>query len=133
MKCSAFINSDLIDQDDICAFNAHDDEIRFYSTETSGFLSSEVVLILIELARNLGYDAVYDVVKYVISRIILLVVKKKPDECPTRFEVACNVQKFTVKADRSLTDQQMDQLVDASAWMLLSAWNGEEQRDHGEQ
>lgn len=31
----------------------------------------------------------------------------------------------------SLTDQQMDQLVDASARMLLSAWNGEEQRDHG--
>lgn len=56
MKCPVFINSDLIDQDDICAFNAHDDEIRFYSTETSGFLSSEVVLILIELARNLGYD-----------------------------------------------------------------------------
>ena len=59
----------------------------------------------------------------------MLVVKKKPDECPTRFEVACNDQKFTVKVDRSLTDQQMDQLVDA----LLSEWNGEEQRDHDEQ
>ncbi len=63
MKCSVFINSDLIDQDDICAFNTHDDEIRFCSAETSGFLPSEVVLILIELARNLGYDAAYDVVK----------------------------------------------------------------------
>lgn len=133
MKCSVFINSDLIDQDDICAFNAHDDEIRFYSTETSGFLSSEVVLIVIELTRNLGYAAAYDAVKYVISRIILLVVKKKLDECPTRFEVACNDQKFTVKADRSLIDQQMDQLVNVSARMLLSAWNGEEQRDHDEQ
>ena len=133
MKCSVFINSDLIDQDDICIFNVHDDEIHFCSAETSGFLPSEVVLILIELARNLGYDAAYDAVKHVISKIILLVVKKKPDECPTRFEVACNDQKFTVKADRSLTDQQMEQLVDASARMLLSAWNGEEQRDHGEQ
>ena len=99
---------------------------------TSGFLPPEVVLILIEMARNLGYDAAYDAVKDVISRIILLVVKKKPDECPTRFEVACNDQKFTVKADRSLTDQQMDQLVDASAWMLLSEWSGEELRNHGE-
>lgn len=63
----------------------------------------------------------------------MLVVKKKPDKCPTRFEVVCNEQKFTVKADRSLTDQQMDQLVDASARMLLSEWNGEEQRDHDEQ
>lgn len=133
MKCSAFINSDLIDQDDICAFNAYDDEIHFCSAEISGFLPLEVMLILIELARNLGYDAAYDAVKYVISRIILLVVKKKPDECPTRFEVACNDQKFTVKANRSLTDQQMEQLVDASARMLLSEWNGEEQRDHGEQ
>ncbi len=133
MKCSVFINSDLIDQDDICAFNAYDDEIHFCLAETSGFLPPEVVLILIELARNLGYDAAYDAVKYVISRIILLVVKKKPDECPTRFEVACNDQKFTVKADRSLIDQQMDQLDVASARMLLSAWNGEEQRDQDEQ
>lgn len=132
MKCSVFINSNLIDQGDICAFNAHDDEIHFCSTETSGFLPPEVVLILIELARNLGYDAAYDAVKHVISWIILLVVKKKPDECPTRFEVACNDQKFTVKADRLLTDQQMDQLVEASARMLLSEWSGEEQRDHGE-
>lgn len=74
-----------------------------------------------------------DAVKYVISKIILLVVKKKPDKCPTRFEVACDDQKFTVKADRLLTDQQMDQLDVASARMLLSEWNGEEQRDHGEQ
>lgn len=99
----------------------------------SSFLPPEVVLILIEMARNLGYDAAYDAAKQVISRIVLLVVKKEPDECPTRFEVVCDDQKFTVKADRSLTDQQMDQLVDASAWMLLSAWNGEEQRDHDEQ
>ena len=33
MKCSVFINSNLIDQGDICAFNAHDDEIHFCSTE----------------------------------------------------------------------------------------------------
>lgn len=33
MKCSAFINSNH--QDDICAFNAYDDEIRFYSAEIS--------------------------------------------------------------------------------------------------
>lgn len=99
----------------------------------SSFLPPEVVLILIEMARNLGYDAAYDAVKHVISWIILLVVKKKLDECSTRFEVACNDQKYTVKADRSLTDQQMDQLVEASARGLLSAWNGEEQRDHDEQ
>ena len=133
MKCSAFINSVLIDQDDIYIFNVHDDEIHFCSAETSDFLPPEVVLIPIELARNLGYDTAYDAVKHVISKIILMIVKKKPDECPTRFEVACNDQKFTVKADRSLTDQQMDQLVNVSARMLLSAWNGEEQRDHGEQ
>lgn len=42
MKCSVFINSDLIEQDDICAFNAYDDEIRFYSTETSGFLPPDI-------------------------------------------------------------------------------------------
>ena len=63
MKCSVFINSDLIDQDDICIFNVHDDEIHFCSAETSGFLPPEVVLIPIELARILGYDAAYDAVK----------------------------------------------------------------------
>ena len=63
MKCSVFIKRDLMVEDDICIFNVNDDEIHFCSAETSGFLPSEVVLILIELARNLGYDAAYDVVK----------------------------------------------------------------------
>lgn len=72
-----------------------------------------------------------DAVKYVISKIILLVVKKKPDEWPTRFKVACNDQKFTVKADRLLTDQQMDQrsrLLPGCCFL-----NGAEKRNHGEQ
>lgn len=63
MKCSVFIDSDLIDQDDICIFNVHDDEIHFCSAETSGFLPPKVVLIVIELTRNLGYAAAYDAVK----------------------------------------------------------------------
>lgn len=41
MKCSVFINSDLIDQDDICAFNAHDDEIHFLLSGNKRFLTAE--------------------------------------------------------------------------------------------
>lgn len=39
MKCSVFINSDLIDQDDICIFNVHDDEIHFLLSGNEWFLT----------------------------------------------------------------------------------------------
>ena len=57
MKCSVLIDSSLIDKEDVRTLNESDNDISYSATETSGFLPTEVVLVLIDLAQNIGYSA----------------------------------------------------------------------------
>lgn len=127
MKCSILIDSKMISKDDVRLLNESTNEIDFSSTETNSFLPAEVVLVLIELTQNVGYNAAYDIIKYVVTKVILLISKKKQNANETRFELSCNGNKFSLKTDCTLTEQQMDKLVDAAAQALLSEWSKEEQ------
>lgn len=133
MKCSVLIDSSLIDKEDVRTLNESDNDISYSATETSGFLPTEVVLVLIDLAQNIGYSAAYDAVKYVAAKIILLISKKRKKESETRFELTCNGKKFSMKMDCPLTEQQVDKLVDAAAQALLSEWSETEQRGDNEE
>ena len=133
MKCSVLIDSSLIDKEDVRTLNESDNDISYSATETSGFLPAEVVLVLIDLAQNIGYSAAYDAIKYVAAKIVLLISKKKKKESETRFELTCNGKKFSLKMDCSLTEQQVDKLVDAAAQALLSEWSETEQRGDNEE
>ena len=77
MKCSVLIDSSLIDKEDVRTLNESDNDISYSATETSGFLPTEVVLVLIDLAQNIGYSAAYDAIKYVAAKIVLLISKKR--------------------------------------------------------
>ena len=133
MKCSVLIDSSLIDKEDVRTLNESDNDISYSATETSGFLPAEVVLVLIDLAQNIGYSAAYDAIKYVAAKIVLLISKKKKKESETRFELACNGKKFSLKMDCPLTEQQVDKLFDAAAQALLSEWSETEQRGDNEE
>lgn len=133
MKCSVLIDSSLIDKEDVRTLNESDNDISYSATETSGFLPTEVVLILIDLAQNIGYSAAYDAIKYVAAKIVLLISKKRKKESETRFELTCNGKKFSMKMDCPLTEQQVDKLVDAAAQALLSEWSETEQRGDNEE
>lgn len=133
MKCSVLIDSSLIDKEDVRTLNESDNDISYSATETSGFLPAEVVLVLIDLAQNIGYSAAYDAIKYVAAKIVLLISKKKKKESETRFELTCNGKKFSLKMDCPLTEQQVDKLVDAAAQALLSEWSETEQRGDNEE
>lgn len=133
MKCSVLIDSALIGKDEVRLLNESADGIYFSSTETDSFLSAEVVLVLIDLAQNIGYSAAYDAIKYVAAKIVLLISKKKRKESETRFELTCNGKKFSLKMDCPLTEQQVDKLVDAAAQALLSEWSETEQRGDNEE
>ena len=132
MKCSVLIDSALIGKDEVRLLNESADGIYFSSTETDSFLPAEVVLVLIDLAQNIGYGAAYDAIKYVAAKIVLLISKKKK-ESETRFELTCNGKKFSLKMDCPLTEQQVDKLVDAAAQALLSEWSETEQRGDNEE
>ena len=133
MKCSVLIDSSLIDKEDVRTLNESDNDISYSATETSGFLPAEVVLVLIDLAQNIGYSAAYDAIKYVAAKIVLSISKKKKKESETRFELTCNGKKFSLKMDCPLTEQQVDKLVDAAAQALLSEWSETEQRGDNEE
>lgn len=133
MKCSVLIDSSLIDKEDVRTLNESDNDISYSATETSGFLPAEVVLVLIDLAQNIGYSAAYDAIKYVAAKIVLLISKKKKKESETRFELTCNGKKFSLKMDCPLTEQQVDKLVDAATQALLSEWSETEQRSDNEE
>ena len=133
MKSSVLIDSSLIDKEDVRTLNESDNDISYSATETSGFLPTEVVLVLIDLAQNIGYSAAYDAIKYVAAKIVLLISKKRKKESETRFELTCNGKKFSMKMDCPLTEQQVDKLVDAAAQALLSEWSETEQRGDNEE
>lgn len=129
MKCSVFIDSSLVGNEDVRILNDQEREIHYESTESSSFLPPEFVLILIELVQNMGYNAAYDILKYVLIKIISLVGHKKKDNAELQFEISCNGKKFSLRGGTSLTEQQMNKLVDAAVDVLLSEWNGKEKSD----
>lgn len=133
MKCSVLIDSPLIGRDEVRLLNESTIGIHFSSTETNSFLPAEVVLVLIDLAQNIGYSAAYDAIKYAATKIILLISKKKQKKCETRFELTCNGKKFSLKIDCPLTEQQVDKLVDTAAQVLLTEWSETEQRGDNEE
>lgn len=133
MKCSVLIDSNLISKDEVRILNEPDKGISFSSTETSSFLPAEMVLILIDLAQNIGYSAAYDAIKYAVTKVILLISSKKQQGSKTRFELTCNGKKFSLKMDCPLTEQQADKLVDAATRALLSEWSEQEQRGDNEE
>lgn len=124
MKCSVLIDSSLIGNEDVRILNDESSEIKYSATESADFLPPEVVLIFIELFQNMGYNAAYDTVKYVLRKIITLVGNKKADKTEFQFEISCNGKKFSLRGNTPLTEQQKDKLVNAAAEVLLSECNG---------
>lgn len=100
-----------------------------FEIEASNFLPPEMILIFIELFQNIGYNAAYDILKYALRKVIILIGRKKPDDTELQFEISCNDKKFLLRGNTPLTEQQMDKLVDAAADVLLSEWNGKGKND----
>lgn len=129
MRCSVLIDSSLIGKEDIDSLNNQNVGIHYSSTDSNSFFSSEVILILIELAKNIGFNAAYDILKYVLLKVVLLLKNKKADHSNFQFEISCNGKTFSLKGNTALTEQQMDRLVDAAADALLVEWNCRENSD----
>ena len=69
MKCIVRIDSSLVNKKDITFLNYQSKDVQFTSIESKNFFPSEVTLILIDLARNIGYNSyaeIYNPQNYVI-------------------------------------------------------------------
>ncbi|MFR1841315.1 MAG: hypothetical protein ACLUV3_06385 [Oscillospiraceae bacterium] len=115
MKTNIFIDACELLPDDIEYLNSNADEkdVTFSLINTKKLLSPEFIIILIELAKNIGYSAAYDMLKFSLSKIIGIFSKKNP-KGTKKFEIVCNQNKYSLTCDFPLTQEQQDKLIDAA-------------------
>ena len=129
MKGFVTIDSCLINEEDLMVLNDQGEDISYNLVKSSGFLSSEVILVLVNLVENIGYNAAYDLLKSAILKITMLIKRKKEFHTDFQFEISCNGSVFSLKGNKELTEQQMDKLVDAAVKVLISEWKSGEKDD----
>mgnify|MGYP005768125737 FL=1 len=117
--CSVLIDSNLIKEEDVLILNKLNSDIHFEATGVSGWLSRAEVLVLIDLARNLEYDAAYRTLKYVLMESVSLIAGKRKRKKTVTITVICDGRRFLMEEENPLKEKRMDQLTDEAARALL--------------
>ena len=117
--CSVLIDSNLIKEEDVLILNKLNSDIHFEATGVSGWLSRAEVLVLIDLARNLEYDAAYRTLKYVLMESVSLIAGKRERKKTVTITVICDGRRFLMEEENPLKEKRMDQLTDEAARALL--------------
>ena len=122
MNAEIIINTSLFSMDDFAA------EAREFSNKgievtlvkSSNLLPPEIIPVMIEIAKNVGFDAIYDILKFSLTKLVTLVSGKSKGRKP-RIDVACNGKKYSISCDFELSEEQRDRLVDAAIQKLMDA------------
>lgn len=122
--CSVLIDSNLIKEEDVLILNKLNSDIHFEATGVSGWLSRAEVLVLIDLARNLEYDAAYRTLKYVLMESVSLIAGKRKRKKSVTITVICDGRRFLMEEENPLKEKRMDQLTDEAARALLCGREG---------
>ena len=122
--CSVLIDSNLIKEEDVLILNKLNSDIHFEATGVSGWLSRAEVLVLIDLARNLEYDAAYRTLKYVLMESVSLIAGKRKRKKSVTITVICDGRRFLMEEENPLKEKRMDQLTDETARALLCGRDG---------
>ena len=117
--CSVLIDSNLIKEEDVLILNKLNIDIHFEATGVSGWLSRAEVLVLIDLAKNLEYDAAYRTLKYVLMESVSLIAGKRKRKKTVTITVICDGRRFLMEEENPLKEKRMDQLTDEAARALL--------------
>lgn len=122
--CSVLIDSNLIKEEDVLILNKLNSDIHFEATGVSGWLSRAEVLVLIDLAKNLEYDAAYRTLKYVLMESVSLIAGKRKRKKSVTITVICDGRRFLMEEENPLKEKRMDQLTDEAARALLCGREG---------
>ena len=95
MKCTVLVDGLKLTEEDALELNTgeYSQEVEFSPITSKNFMPPEIVLIMIELGKNTGYSAVYDMLKYILLKVLQLLPKKKPQE-NVKIEVVCKQDKL---------------------------------------
>lgn len=115
MKTTVLMNASVLTPDEVALLNSEALEkgITFSLIESRNFLPSDAIPVLISLGESIGFDAAYDVLKYILLSIMAVFTRRKTNK-RTTFEVVCNQERFALTCDFPLTDAQRDKLIDAA-------------------
>lgn len=115
MKCTVLVDGLKITEEDALELNTgeYSQEVEFSPITSKNFMPPEIVLIMIELGKSTGYSAVYDMLKYILLKVLQLLPKKKPQE-NVKIEVVCKQDKFSISYNTQLTEEQKEKLIDAA-------------------
>lgn len=125
MNTKVTINGGVFDRIDIEEMNSLCEKhaISFNLLEAHNFLPPEVLLILIEVGKEVGSglatNALYDVLKLTLRCIIEKLSSKRPEQ-KTQMEIVCNDKRHSFSCNFQLTEEQKDKLIDAFAQKLSS-------------
>ena len=122
--CSVLIDSNLIKEEDVLILNKLNSDIHFEATGVSGWLSRAEVLVLIDLAKNLEYDAAYRTLQYVLMESVSLIAGKRKRKKSVTITVICDGRRFLMEEENPLKEKRMDQLTDEAARALLCGRDG---------
>lgn len=113
MNLKITIISNSITEKDINELNNQNSDCQYTKTAHKGFaLSPEIVMIVIELLKNIGYNAAYDIIKTSIISIISKIPINPKKE--TRVIVIKGEQKSEIRLPFEVTEEQKNKLVDAA-------------------
>lgn len=113
MNLKITIISNSITEKDINELNNQNSDCQYTKTAHKGFaLTPEIVMIVIELLKNIGYNAAYDIIKTSIISIISKITINPKKE--TRVIVIKGEQKSEIRLPFEVTEEQKNKLVDAA-------------------
>jgi len=114
MDAKIYVTGDHINQASIDELNRYTDKCCFLIVKRLGYapLPPEVVLVMIELLRNLEYSATYDLIKMALLSLISKL--KKIPRTTTRIKVVVDDKMSEIIIPFEISDEQKEKLVDAA-------------------
>lgn len=124
MKSKVWIDSSIFTGEDIYSLNSEkrNTKIEFEQIKVLHYHSdSFLIMLLIQLGQNIGFNAAYDLLKYIFNQLFLLLSKKPQSitEHVTRINVVLGEKTYSISCNFPLTQKQKDKLIDAAIKKLL--------------
>ncbi len=113
MNTMVLIENAEISNTELNDLNDNKNNVIFCTTNQKNFLPDATILIIIELVQNIGYNAAYDILKYILIKVFDFFESKAKDK-ETKFEFNCNGKSVSFKCNFSLTDKQKDDLINVA-------------------
>jgi hypothetical protein len=120
MNTVVLIENLKLTEADLEHLNANNEHgIVFGSLDEDSFLPEEIVFVIIQIAQNIGYNAIYDSLKFVVSKVINLTESKIKNNY-TKIEFQYNDNKASFSCNFTLAQEQKNEIIETILEKMLN-------------